>query len=44
MEVGDGAGGAATTAPAWLVFSFFFNMQLHVLKIWINAITWTVDK
>jgi hypothetical protein len=50
MEAGDGAGGAATTAPAWLVFfSFFFKMQLHVLKmwinrLWINAITWIVDK
>jgi hypothetical protein len=48
MEAGDGAGGAATTAPAWLFFSFF-KMQLHVLKMWINrlwvnAITWIVDK
>jgi hypothetical protein len=47
MEAGDGAGGAAATAPAWLVF--FFKMQLHVLKmwinrLWINAITWIVDK
>jgi hypothetical protein len=30
-------------------FFFFFKMQLHVLKMWINrlcinAITWTVDK
>jgi hypothetical protein len=45
----DGAGGAATTAPAWLVFFFFFKMQLHVLKmwinrLWINSITWIVDK
>jgi hypothetical protein len=24
MEAGDGAGGVATTAPAWLVFFFFF--------------------
>jgi hypothetical protein len=49
MEAGDGAGGAATTAQAWLVFFLFFKMQLHVLKMWINrlcinAITWTVDK
>jgi hypothetical protein len=49
MEAGDGAGGAATTAPAWLVFFFFFKMQLHVLKmwinrLWINSITWIVDK
>jgi hypothetical protein len=42
--------GAATTAPAWLVFFlFFFKMQLHVLKmwinrLWINGITWIVDK
>jgi hypothetical protein len=48
MEAGDGAGGAATTAPAWFFF-FFFKKQLHVLKmwinrLWINAITWTVDK
>jgi hypothetical protein len=33
---------------AWLFF-LFFKMQLHVLKmwinrLWINAITWTVDK
>jgi hypothetical protein len=46
MEARDGAGGAATTAPAWW---FFFKMQLHVLKmwinrLWINAITWIVDK
>jgi hypothetical protein len=44
MEAGDGAGGVATTAPAWLVFFLFFEMQLHVLKMWINAITWIVDK
>jgi hypothetical protein len=49
MEAGDGAGGAATTAPASLVFSSFLKMQLHVLKmwiniLWINAITWIVDK
>jgi hypothetical protein len=25
MEAGDGAGGAATTAPAWLAFFFFQN-------------------
>jgi hypothetical protein len=30
-------------------FFFFFKMQLHVLKmwinrLWINAITWIVDK
>jgi hypothetical protein len=47
MEAGDGADGAATTAPArWY---FLFKMQLHVLKmwinkLWINAITWIVDK
>jgi hypothetical protein len=49
MEAGDGAGGATTTAPTWLFFLFFFKMQLHVLKmwinrLWINAITWIVDK
>jgi hypothetical protein len=30
MEAGDGAGGAAMTAPDGLVFFFFFKMQLHV--------------
>jgi hypothetical protein len=49
MEAGDGAGDATTTAPAWLVFFLFFKMQLNVLKmwinrLWINAITWIVDK
>jgi hypothetical protein len=49
MEAGDGAGGATTTTPTWLVFFFFFKMQLHVLEMWINrlwmnAITWIVDK
>jgi hypothetical protein len=49
MEAGDGAGGAGTTTPTWLVFFLFFKMQLHVLKMWINrlwtnAITWIVDK
>jgi hypothetical protein len=46
MEAEDGAGDAAMTAPTRWVF---FKMQLHVLKmwinkLWINAITWIVDK
>jgi hypothetical protein len=30
MEAGDGAGGAATTAPAWLVF--FFQNAITCVK------------
>jgi hypothetical protein len=39
MEAGDGADGTATTTPTWFIFFFFFKMKLHVLKMWINAIT-----
>jgi hypothetical protein len=38
MEAGDRAGGAATTAPAWLVLKMWIN------RFWIFAITWIVDK
>jgi hypothetical protein len=32
MEAGDGVGGATTTAPAWLVFSFFFQNAITRVK------------
>jgi hypothetical protein len=33
MEAGHGAGGAATTAPAWLFFSFFQNAIICVKNV-----------
>jgi hypothetical protein len=32
MEAGDGAGGAATTTPAWLVFFSFFQNAITCVK------------
>jgi hypothetical protein len=46
---GRGWGRRRSNDSPGLVFFFFFKKQLHVLKmwinrLWINAITWTVDK
>jgi hypothetical protein len=32
MEAGDGAGSAAMTAPAWLVFFFLFQNAITCIK------------
>jgi hypothetical protein len=32
MEAGDGAGGVATTALAWLVFFFFFQNAITCVE------------